>query len=104
MDLALPLLLAALIPAVTFGAQIALDGARQRVVYKRLMADPLIAPGAEFNRIQVVGDPEPILCAGRIVSIRPGRVEVESLDRKETMIFSGIEFENSVNTVFTRAE
>lgn len=70
------LVLAALVPFVTFAAHQGVEELRKYRAYRRLKNDPLFFAGARFRYLESEGRDRPLLARGRIEDFGRGYVRV----------------------------
>lgn len=84
-------LIGLLSPVLNYWAQRLILRHKTRKAIEFLEADPLVFEGARFRKL-LSGDGVQLLGQGRVASIQPGRVLVESSDGAVQMPFDGLEF------------
>ena len=94
MDLMQTLLIAALIPIVTFITQGLMNAYRQRRRYGQLKRDSRFRIGAILTRLESEGRDKPVLMECQLTQARPGYYEFRSLSTPpEWISFTGQEVE-----------
>ena len=88
------LLVGLLSPLLGYWAQRLIDRHRTRKAIEFLEADPLVYEGARFRKL-LTGEGAQLLGPGRVVSIEPDRVLVESSDGAVRVPFDGVEFKSA---------
>lgn len=66
---------------------------RRGRVFRRIMAEPLLAPGAALSRVELQGHPAPILGPCRVESVERGRVVLRETATGDLLPITGVELE-----------